>query len=245
MTIDRMPPIQYWHRMPKLAEPTPAPLTVYPHPVHGTLPFTKNCGLPKGTVRANPARQNPGMWASRYFYADDPRTCVQCGEDFVFSAREQLHWYEELGFTFDSMAIRCLGCRRLQRGFKWRQRWLAETTAAVRERPHDAQVYLDLAEARVEYYIHCGGNGLDIAIWAARKAVRAEPGLVEGHYWEGRAQELAGRPHKSIEAYQHYCQDADPTDYPYATVLAADARDRVRRLSLHDSSDSGAPQASE
>lgn len=220
-------------------------MTVYPHPVHGKLPTTQRCRLPKGTVRAHPARQNSGMWAPRYLYADDPRICVQCGADFVFSAREQLHWYEELGFTFDSMPIRCLECRRAQRESRWRQRLLAETIAAVRESPHDAQAYLDLAEARVEYHRRYGGNKLGTAIWAARQAVRVEPGLVEGHYWEGRAQQLAGRRHRSIEAYQRYYQAAHPAEYPYAQVLAADALERARRLSLRDAAESGAPQASE
>ncbi|HEY1178347.1 MAG TPA: zinc-ribbon domain containing protein, partial [Phytomonospora sp.] len=87
---------------PRLGPGNTAPLTVMTHPVHGDLPYTAGPGhpLPPGAVRADPARQNAGMWPVRHFYVDSDHTCVQCGAAFVLSAAEQRHWYEDLGLSF-------------------------------------------------------------------------------------------------------------------------------------------------
>ena len=48
----------------------------------------------------------------RFFYFPRLRTCRRCGGVFIFSAREQKHWYEELKFYVDSTAVECVTCRK-------------------------------------------------------------------------------------------------------------------------------------
>jgi hypothetical protein len=50
------------------------------------------------------------------------KQCRTCKRPFIFFAREQQHWYEELGFTIDADCVRCVECRKsdqqLRRRFK-------------------------------------------------------------------------------------------------------------------------------
>jgi len=52
--------------------------------------------LPPGAIRGDVRRQVfcPMCWNPKYYYRDVRKTCVQCGEDFTFSAGEQKYWYE-------------------------------------------------------------------------------------------------------------------------------------------------------
>lgn len=83
--------------------------------------------LPPGFEAADPDRQKVyGMGGPRLVYAPITRRCASCGKDFGFSTAEQRHWYEELGFTIDSVATRCPPCRRSIRHHRLAaQRWAA------------------------------------------------------------------------------------------------------------------------
>ncbi len=71
--------------------------------------------MPRGAVRGNIRQQNLCFQCNvpKYFYVDEDKTYIQCGEAFVFSAREQKFWYETLKFYGTSEAIRCPECRRM------------------------------------------------------------------------------------------------------------------------------------
>ena len=81
-----------------------------------TTPTTRP-PLPKGAVRGDIRKQNFCQMCNvpRYFYVDEPRSCIQCGEGFVFGAGEQKFWYETLGFYARSEAVRCRNCRKQRR----------------------------------------------------------------------------------------------------------------------------------
>lgn len=49
------------------------------------------------------------------FYADKVFTCRDCGEEQVWTAKQQKWWYEERLGPIDSTAVRCLPCRRARR----------------------------------------------------------------------------------------------------------------------------------
>lgn len=215
-------------------EPTPEPKT-YSHPLYGPVPllvrpWTDAKGneytglqfdpdyqppLPKGAVRGDPRKQT-GIGAfdvPRYFYLDQARRCVQCREDFVFSASEQKYWYEALGFNFASRAIRCPLCRRKQRSEKALHHAVADAKQQLADRPEDPAVLLALAEAIVELHTRIGRGKLPEAIAAARKARRllAERPASERaltHFWEGRAQDLRGREDKARESLEQFVADA-------------------------------------
>lgn len=181
--------------------------------------------LPRGAVRGDPSRQNHGMWGPKKFYLDEEKTCVECGRDFVFGAREQLFWYEELGLTFDAKAIRCKDCRWVRRDDRRLQRRLSEATAATERDPDDASAHLMLAEATVKHIAALGAGSDEVAISAARRAFRLDPSLHAARYWEGRAQEQGSRYHKAIEAYEDFIEVAKHSKQ--TRKLIEDARQRL------------------
>lgn len=66
-------------------------------------------------------------------YWDRQKICRDCHTDFIFSAREQRYWYEELKFWVQSDAIHCLSCRRARREKKALQRQLQQQLALLDE----------------------------------------------------------------------------------------------------------------
>ena len=49
------------------------------------------------------------------YYRDKEFTCRDCGAREVWTAKQQQHWYEELGGEIESTAIRCRACRRKEK----------------------------------------------------------------------------------------------------------------------------------
>lgn len=71
--------------------------------------------IPHTAIVADLDRQTPATVPATHYY-DVERRCRDCGRPFIFFAREQKHWYEELGFGLDSDCVRCVDCRRRQQG---------------------------------------------------------------------------------------------------------------------------------
>lgn len=46
------------------------------------------------------------------FYRDTLFTCTDCGEQELWTAKQQQRWYEEQGGEIEAVAIRCRECRR-------------------------------------------------------------------------------------------------------------------------------------
>ncbi len=140
--------------------------------------------LPAGFAWGDASRQRFGMGGPEVAFGPLERRCRGCGDSFVFSALEQKHWLETLGFHIDSTATRCTACRKaLRRVQAARRRWEAALDAA-REAP-DAQSQLALAQAGLALLgLGAGGRTvLERATAAARRAKRrgAEVGeLLEG-----------------------------------------------------------------
>jgi hypothetical protein len=182
--------------------------------------------LPKGAVRGDVRRQQfcPGCHVPRYFYVDAERSCVQCGGPFVFSAREQKYWYETLKFHFDSVAIRCLDCRRRQRTDRALNAQIAAATEQLLTDPDNPTHLLDLAEALVRYHERTGSGSLNRAVEAARRAVRQAKrsswaGTAEAYFWEASAHRLAGRSRQARELYQRFVASV-PNNRRYRQLLA-------------------------
>lgn len=49
------------------------------------------------------------------YYLDKAFTCVDCGSEGVWTAKQQKWWYETVGVSIDSRAVRCFVCRRERR----------------------------------------------------------------------------------------------------------------------------------
>ncbi len=67
--------------------------------------------FPESAMRADISRQKDSVIPLQY-YVDRLVTCRECARPFLFFAREQQHWYEELGFTLDADCVRCPECRK-------------------------------------------------------------------------------------------------------------------------------------
>ena len=84
-----------------------------------------------------------------YVYFDVLKKCVDCKRHFLFFAREQQHWYEELGFAVDADCIRCVECRKERQADEWTnlnyQRLLAKNEKTWED-------YLELSVAALDLY---------------------------------------------------------------------------------------------
>lgn len=178
--------------------------------------------LPPGAVRGDPRRQLFCCDVPRYFYVDLERTCRACGAAFVFSAREQRHWYETLGFRLDASAVRCLPCRRAFRRDRGVSKALEVASRALAEGPLHPPAILAYARAVVAHAERFGHAPLDAAIGPLRALRKAVPAAAEALYWEGRCQEAAGRSGRAAEAYRRFL-DAPGIPAPLR-------RDAMRRL---------------
>ena len=86
------------------------------------------------------------------------------GAPFVFSAREQKHWYETLGFRLDASAVRCLPCRRAFRRDKGIGRALSDASRALVEAPLHPPAALAYARAAVAHAERFGHAPLDLSL---------------------------------------------------------------------------------
>jgi hypothetical protein len=184
-----------------------APLRFQDHPLFGRIPLIPRTAtiastgksyiaydydpgyqpaLPRGAVRGDIRRQNLCFWCNvpRYFYVDEHKTCVQCGRDFVFGAREQKYWYETLNFYGTSTAVRCQECRRKRRSEKGLRIQLASVKAELKQSPEDPALLLSLAETVVRYHQMKHEGNLAEGIAAARRARTLAPKAHEAMFWE-------------------------------------------------------------
>jgi Probable zinc-ribbon domain len=77
-------------------------------------PLFPNAVRPLDAVPANLARlaHNGTYGLLPAYYVDRPFICRDCGSQELWTATQQKWWYEEIGGQIDSVAVRCLPCRR-------------------------------------------------------------------------------------------------------------------------------------
>jgi hypothetical protein len=103
-----------------------------PHPRYGRLPVPSGYPVPEAELRdramwfdingifpetvipADTTRQNYSVLPRRYYF-DQLKLCRACERRFIFFAKEQKHWFEDLGFWIDADCVRCPECRRQRR----------------------------------------------------------------------------------------------------------------------------------
>lgn len=94
--------------------------------------------VPNTAIAADTSRQNqPTIAVTHYF--DSRRRCVDCQRSFLFFAAEQKYWYEVLGFPLESDCVRCVPCRKKQRGLE-AQRQRYEELFALEDRTPDQDI---------------------------------------------------------------------------------------------------------
>jgi len=140
--------------------------------------------LPRGALAGDVTKQDfCPCHPPKYFYLGETRCCIQCGDDFPFSASEQKYWYEVRKFNFHSVPVRCPECRRRRRSEHALREQIAQARRAVEEEPRSAAAHLALARAIVEYHERTGAGRLDDAVAAARKAAKLRPEGLDAALW--------------------------------------------------------------
>ena len=79
------------------------------------------CLKSERAIEANPVVQKFCDYPPYLAYFDTKLRCEDCGSMFVFSAKEQQFWYENLKFWVQSRPKQCLDCRRARRERKREQ----------------------------------------------------------------------------------------------------------------------------
>ncbi|MBA3037821.1 MAG: hypothetical protein FP814_15185 [Desulfobacterium sp.] len=212
------------------------------HPLFGEIPMLKmntshnseywdydpdyNPSLPVGAVRGNVKSQSfcRMCHVPRYFFINEDKTCVQCGQDFVFSAKEQKYWFESLKFHFDSTAIRCPKCRKLRRSVKALNAQLEITKYKLRQEPNNPSLMLSLAQTIVAFHKRTSSGNLNEAIASCRQAIKLWPSVLEAFYWEGKCHLQAGRHKKADDLFNLFIENAAGRG-KYSTL--------VRKAGLH------------
>lgn len=135
--------------MAKRAKRPPAPAPVpdlpdlVPHPRHGAVVIPSGCTAtaadirgsywgyhdrtiyPESAILADLSRQNFSTFP-RGYYVDMLAVCRTCDRPFLFFAREQRYWYEELHFYIDTDCVHCPACRAASHEHRDRLRRYAE-----------------------------------------------------------------------------------------------------------------------
>jgi RNase P subunit RPR2 len=70
------------------------------------------CVKAEKAIIADFSKQQPSFGGPYIMYLDKTFNCKYCETPFVFSAREQQYWYEELNLVIDAIATRCEECRK-------------------------------------------------------------------------------------------------------------------------------------
>jgi hypothetical protein len=161
--------------------------------------------LPRGAVLGDVSRQRycVAHHMPKYFYLDEQRTCIQCGDSFVFRGAEQKYWYETLKFNFGSVAVRCPTCRRKKRTEAALREQIGSALRQLKEHGDDPGLWLELARATVVYRERTGEGNLERAIGASRKAASLIDSP-EPLFWEGRCHQLAGRRANAARCFQQF-----------------------------------------
>jgi len=124
---------------------TSASVFVHWHSPHGVR-------IPNTAIVADISKQVPATIAVTHYF-DAMRTCADCGRPFIFFAVEQKFWYEVLGFPLESDCVRCVPCRRKQRGLEFHrhryEEWFHLRDRTPRQDLEIAESALTLIEAGV------------------------------------------------------------------------------------------------
>lgn len=126
--------------------------------------------LPKGAILANQERQNGGAYEPpKPAYVDIHYTCIKCQGPGLFSAKAQKFWYEDLGKTLESGAVRCQDCRRKWRHQRAANTQLGDALRAYKAEP-SAQTALHVAQLTVNAGPMMGAKARSRALGLARVA---------------------------------------------------------------------------
>ena len=72
--------------------------------------------MPAGAIKADLTKHAPhNSYGPPMWYEDQQMKCVDCGREFVFTARQQKRWFEVFKIPIHVVANRCVVCRGKRR----------------------------------------------------------------------------------------------------------------------------------
>ena len=75
--------------------------------------FCCHKSMPPGAIKADLSKQAPhNSYGPPMWYVDQKRNCRDCGQEFVWTAKKQQHWFEVLKLPIQVQALRCPTCSR-------------------------------------------------------------------------------------------------------------------------------------
>ena len=103
--------------------------------------------MPSGAIKADLARHAPhNSYSPPMWYMDEHCTCIDCGREFYFTARQQKRWYEQFKIPIQVRAVRCIRCRGRMRHAKASQKKRMAETAT--KPPHPNKLRLQKVRAK-------------------------------------------------------------------------------------------------
>lgn len=127
--------------------------------------------LPRGFLWGDPSRQMYGMGGPVNIFGPLERSCRTCHEAFVFTAQEQRHWHEELGFYIDATAVHCRPCRTARQRLESARR-AYELALRAAKAVSCAENHLAVARAAVKLIGAGGSAPIDKALGHCTRARR-------------------------------------------------------------------------
>jgi hypothetical protein len=124
-----------------------------------------------GHCWGDPSRQQYGLGGPALVFGPLEKVCRTCGAPFIFTAEEQKHWYEDLGFFIDATAVHCGPCRAAHQRVEAARRDYAAALHAARG-ARSAEQHLAVARAAIAL-LHAGGHvSIDKALGHCTRARR-------------------------------------------------------------------------
>jgi hypothetical protein len=104
--------------------------------------------FPDTAIMADVTKQNYCIYP-RKMYVDIAEVCNVCHRPFIFFAKEQQYWFEELGFWIDAHCTRCIDCRKKDQEIRFMQK---RYQSLIGIEPRTEQQNKELKEIAMELY---------------------------------------------------------------------------------------------
>ncbi len=112
----------------------------------GIYQFLPAWTFPNTKIWADVSKQNYSVVA-RSEYVDVLCRCRECRRWFIFFAKEQQYWFEELRFFIDSRCVHCPECRHIRRQHHREEQEFASLQTVVQPTPDQITRLLELTIA--------------------------------------------------------------------------------------------------
>lgn len=164
-------------------------------------------------------------------YLDTEFTCVDCGEEEVWTAKQQQWWYEVAKGSINGRAIRCRDCRHIDRVVKKAAQWplskkpivvVLETEASIIRR---MKKVLSALDSELIIVSELTTRGWDQGLWHVLPGTRF---ISFGSYWlscEERHSKIAG---ELLKCFQHQRLRRPIVFHGTATCLSQETAESLR-----------------